>query len=444
MSGSIEEDWSDSDEEEYSDVETLVNLGLPDGPLEAKSDACDAAVSRIGGHPAFLPSKEPLITCSQCKNCSYPMELLVQMYCPFEDSPMDRALYIWGCARSECQGKAGSVRAWRGLRYNEEYAKKLEKKLARKREREEAKRKAEEAEKAKAAAKSSNPFSMKGSTAPNNNNPFGLGAQIFGSQPTTTKEDEPESEDSDDDESDNDSVSSEESLITAMASTSITESPWKAAPTYPSLYLSTASEHLPAQSKPKAKISEIDDDGKDTDIATWASEAYENSLEVDHVFDRFSKRVAFEGEQCVRYELDGIPLPFASDAILDKLFPAPPSPTLPVTKPEFKVIPPKPKRTYKPDGAIPACEDCKGPRVFECQLMPNLINVLREEAAEKTKNMTILTDEERRKHIQRVLKGGSGERGMTWGTCMVFSCKNDCCEGKEGWKEEVVLIQWDT
>lgn len=74
------------------------------------------------------------------------MELLVQMWCPFENSPMDRALYVWGCAVSDCQNKDGrcvaafcassgliwghlSLRAWRGLRYNDAYAAKLEKKL---------------------------------------------------------------------------------------------------------------------------------------------------------------------------------------------------------------------------------------------------------------------------------------------------------------------------
>lgn len=46
-----DEDWSDSDDDEASDVETSVQLGIPDGPLESASDHLDAAVSRIGGHP---------------------------------------------------------------------------------------------------------------------------------------------------------------------------------------------------------------------------------------------------------------------------------------------------------------------------------------------------------------------------------------------------------
>jgi pre-rRNA-processing protein TSR4 len=131
MPVSTEDDWSDSDDEIGTGMETDVLLGVPDGRMETESDIKDAAVSRIGGLPvralslvwctndvnadfvvspffkAFLPSREPPFSSSQCKVCSDPMELLVQVWCPFEDSPMDRALYVWGCARSTCQRQVG-------------------------------------------------------------------------------------------------------------------------------------------------------------------------------------------------------------------------------------------------------------------------------------------------------------------------------------------------
>lgn len=143
-----------------------------------------------------------------------------------------------------------------------------------------------------------------------------------------------------------------------------------------------------------------------------------------------------------RYELGGTPLPFASDKVFDQLFPLPPAPPLPVTKPAFMVTPPR-KRTYAPD-ALPSCPHCQAPRVFECQLMPNLINVLRTPSGDQKK----LTDEERRAEVLRALKGpgASGAKGMDWGTCMVFSCKKDCSAQKEEgstWREELVLVQWD-
>lgn len=137
-------------------------------------------------------------------------------------------------------------------------------------------------------------------------NPFGLGAQIFGDAP------KPESpspvEDSDADEvssiASDTSQSSEESIIVAMASTSLEASPWASAPSYPALYLSTVAEYVPPPSKAKtfsAKVTDpLDDMQEDGKKSNWAFEAYENSIEVDHVFERFTKRVGNEAEQCVR------------------------------------------------------------------------------------------------------------------------------------------------
>jgi pre-rRNA-processing protein TSR4 len=145
------------------------------------------------------------------------------------------------------------------------------------------------------------------------------------------------------------------------------------------------------------------------------------------------------------YELGGIPLPFSSDNVFDSLFPSQPTPALPVTKPAFTVVH-TPKRTYAP--SIAACQSCGAKRVFECQLMPNLINVLRVPDKVETGKMA---DGERRKMVEKVLKSresdGEGARGMDWGTCMVFSCEKDCCrdldgkEAEECWREEVVSIQ---
>lgn len=144
-----------------------------------------------------------------------------------------------------------------------------------------------------------------------------------------------------------------------------------------------------------------------------------------------------------RYDLNGVPLPFSRDNVFNLLFPAPTTPPLPVTKPAFMVIPVA-KRTYDP-SSLPPCPNCQSKRVFECQLMPNTINVLRDGSTDAAKNMS---DEERRKAVQEALKGGGGNRGMDWGTCMVFSCEKDCCTengqgAREAWKEEHVLVQWD-
>ena len=151
-----------------------------------------------------------------------------------------------------------------------------------------------------------------GKTAAGNADPpvLNMGAQIFGyvsgiNIPLDQNEDE-HNGDRDDDDTQSDSAASEKSLVTAVASVTITESPWRSAPSYPPLYLSTVGEYLPPQTKAKLpkgiQVSGLgEDETKDKDVS-WATETYENSLEMDHVFERFTKRIGYEGEQCVRSE----------------------------------------------------------------------------------------------------------------------------------------------
>lgn len=127
MALSARQEWSDSDDDDVPGIETSVLLGIPEGPVESASDLKDAAVSRIGGVPvrlstricisillnisdlhsqALLSHKAPFDS-THCQHCKNPMELLVQLWAPLEDSPYDRSVYIWGCAKSGCQRKNG-------------------------------------------------------------------------------------------------------------------------------------------------------------------------------------------------------------------------------------------------------------------------------------------------------------------------------------------------
>jgi pre-rRNA-processing protein TSR4 len=104
-----------------------------------------------------------------------------------------------------------------------------------------------------------------------------------------------------------------------------------------------------------------------------------------------------------------------------------------------------PRRTFT-TAAVPRCTVCGAERVFECQLMPNLINVTRA-AASAGPERKPPTDEERRQEVRAVLAGEGERSGMGWGTCMVFSCEKDC-RGKDGtakeiWTEESVFVQWE-
>ena len=109
-----------------------------------------------------------------------------------------------------------------------------------------------------------------------------------------------------------------------------------------------------------------------------------------------------------------------------------------MTKAVYKVVPAV-GRVYDA-SSVPKCSGCGSRRVFECQLTPNLINVLRPSWADDSKK---LTDSERRAALKRELAGDNKEakRGLEWGTCLVYSCEKDCSDGC--WKEEVVYVQWD-
>ena len=149
-----------------------------------------------------------------------------------------------------------------------------------------------------------------------------------------------------------------------------------------------------------------------------------------------------------RYDLGGIPLPFAGDDLYKQLFPLLPgkSGLETVTKAVLNVQDSSIRRGYDPTS-IPSCPHCDSRRVFECQLMPNLINIMGSNA---DGGRGAMTDEGRKEAMRKLLKGDAEGRGMEWGTILVFSCEKDCCLGpgnkekQDAWSEELVLVHWDT
>lgn len=157
----------------------------------------------------------------------------------------------------------------------------------------------------------------------NNPGTFGIGSEIFGTQTDTSFEEPVVQEKDDTNESEEDSEESSASddevgdaLVTALASTTLETSEWASAPAYDTLYLSTVAEYLPPAPKPKvpldAQVNEDEAEGGKSKDASWALEGYENSLDIDHAFERFSKRVGYEGEQCLRCVRPGAWLAFTN------------------------------------------------------------------------------------------------------------------------------------
>lgn len=159
----------------------------------------------------------------------------------------------------------------------------------------------------------------------------GLGNHIFGSSPTDDEAEHegdnaslPPSSDSEDSNSDNDNEDtdddeSEKAVLAALASTPSSSSPWSATSTYKPLYLSTALEFIPPPPKVKAppgmgddhsvtgggKSRKAEERREKEEQLGWnnAMEGYEDSMDLDKVFERFARRIGYEGEQCIRYVL---------------------------------------------------------------------------------------------------------------------------------------------
>lgn len=147
-----------------------------------------------------------------------------------------------------------------------------------------------------------------------------------------------------------------------------------------------------------------------------------------------------------RYEFGGVPLPYSSRSPLYKrLFPGAPTTKTPdeEEEPDFA--------QFFDTSSIPPCSSCGGKRVFEMQLVPSLISVLRPESITTTgqpapKKSAKQTEEERRKELAMIAKGVKNEQGekadvgeMEWGNVLVFGCAGDCV----GMVEEYVAVDWE-
>ena len=95
-----------------------------------------------------------------------------------------------------------------------------------------------------------------------------------------------------------------EELAESLAKTTLNDAHavWGTMPSYPPLYLSTISEYLPPEPKAKANVKVEDELGNGK--TKGGLEAYENSMNLDEVFSRFTKRVECEGEQCIRWVMN--------------------------------------------------------------------------------------------------------------------------------------------
>lgn len=153
---------------------------------------------------------------------------------------------------------------------------------------------------------------------------------------------------------------------------------------------------------------------------TWQGETYEKQhlpRGVDKQFKKFTERVEFAPSQCVRYQFNGQPLFYSA-----------------LRSDQQKMI------------ASP-CKHCHGPRVFEFQLMPNVLSILpTTEYASRDQSAQKASIDGKAKHIDAKTVLDSWNVGMEFGTILVFVCQKDCHRGSiedVSYLEEVAIVQYE-
>lgn len=327
----------------------------------------------------------------------------------------ERRLYVFGCRRSTCRRKDGSIRAIRGVRVWKEEVEAAAKKAQEKEEEEAKKKEAEASNKSNAgpglgealfgatsfgsASAGGNPFASGGGS-----NPFAPGASSgqasnpFSSPSSTTaKADKPVEQ--------TPAQLSKTFAETLSINAPPTEPPPPPEPwpetkdlpaAYPTLYLADAEfetlDPTPNKIPTNARIES--EDAPEPSIID--REAFESSM--DAAFQKFADRLSQNPEQAIRYEYGGTPLLYSkTDAVGQRL-------------------------SSNGDNGIPRCGSCGGGRVFEVQMTPHAITELEE--------------------------GDLSLEGMEWGTVIVGVCGQDCTprqteSGQVGYVEEWAGVQWE-
>jgi pre-rRNA-processing protein TSR4 len=104
----LQEDDTDSDDEDEAIVETEYQLGFIEEGLNAlhhEEDWREWDGGKVGGLPVWLnPAELPAPETMLCATCEEPMKFLLQIYCPLDDidAAFHRSMYVFCCKKSSC------------------------------------------------------------------------------------------------------------------------------------------------------------------------------------------------------------------------------------------------------------------------------------------------------------------------------------------------------
>ena len=352
----------------------------------------------------------------------------------------------------------------------------------------------------------SNPFSSA--------NPFsGDSSEVAVTTPKTTSHDNATVESNADDpdseaEEEQFRVAEEEAIKATLAEQSAKDSSafdaWKssgAAPYYKNpQYVSTVPEPVSSTDKKSKNATNGNDDNIDgaemlaPDGKPYAKENYEKMFlsSMDPIFERFVDRVGRSSSQLIRYEFGGEPLPFSNKGKVFGTF-------WKKSKTNTAAAQKSPPMIEYDAQAAGKCSFCGARRVFEMQLMPNVVNVLRpqliqddgddEQVSSKQSESKLkqggAASANRKREIEMALGGrivadpqvaadlaATGihrstdhdttetavtpddeliKTGLTWSTVLVFVCEKDCVAAgaeadeavEEACVEERAEIMWE-
>lgn len=393
--------YSSDEEDSAFPRSSRVSLGFVDVEIERSDDEPTVEDSFIGGQPVWFDGSRPDDSLLKCKNCISPMALILQAYAPLEGSYYDRIIYVFGCKKSECNRKPGSIRALRALskdpkRMEELKQEDLNQQLDSKLKVDEGKNflfgtdgKVTEAQ---ANPFGGNPFSSGGS------NPFGAPD----SNPFAKKEE---------DVKDYASVATKAAPAKPLKKQEATDGATKVKklPEYPGYFLYVDEEKFQKKqhSKKLPDNVHINDSALDFENEVGGSsrelsneqQAIAAGLQ-DKSFQHFSEVVEYNPLQVLRYDIGGSPLLFSSK---DET-------SMKITK---NLVP---NPGYNPSSS----------RQFELQVMPKAIIDFERDQVEIT-------------------------GGIEWGTIIVYTDKEDYMPGLSdgdnsshvGYVEEWVGVQWE-
>ncbi|XP_038662137.1 programmed cell death protein 2-like [Scyliorhinus canicula] len=349
-----------------------VLLGIRDAAIEGGS-RCSWDTSKAGGTPDCVPGIT--MRYPDCSQCTSPLIHVVQVYCPLEDSPYHRTINVLACPRPGCWGRSES---WKVLRSQcEETTQKLETRTEN----------ALVSMTARDWCDEADDWGAEDCPGPDTEGSVSLGA----AEPTHCPSDG--------------EVRVQTSRLEALSLQEkaqgmglVTQTP---VPAFQPFYISVMEEEERSlatgfsheqkllreyQQREGVNVEELavsscEDEG--------VTEKYEKvkARHGDRTFVKFMKRISSCPEQILRYCWNGSPLLISSP-------------------------------TMAFESAMPVCETCASPRVFEFQLMPALVNMLKSAATE--------------------------EASVEFGTVLIYTCERSCWRpSNQSPLEERAFVQGD-